>query len=216
MPDVVDTTEEDRHARLKMLLQDRRSPTPKGRASRPMALCLDTELSMDLEDAEEELAEAKQAVDEAETMAEPRAGGKVGIDPALKKRAATAEKAVAEAETAVDAASIIITFAALKADEYAALLTEHPPREGNDRDAAFDYNEDSFPGALMAECASKIIKDAVGNLVEMDIADVIEGMSDGERKVACAVSLNLNQRTSSFSDAKSQSRQRSGSSSKRR
>jgi hypothetical protein len=208
--------EDPKHAALQALLQDRKSPTPKGRASRPMALCLDTELSMDLEDAEEELAEAKQAVAEAEAIAEPRAGGKVGIDPALKKRVKDAETAVTEAEAAADAATITITFAALKANDYDALLKEHPPREGNERDSLFDYNEATFPGALMAESASKKIKDADGNLVDMDIADVIATMSDGERKVACAVALNLNQRTSSFSDAKSQSRQRSGSSSKRR
>jgi hypothetical protein len=129
--------------------------TPKGRASRPMAICLNTELSMDLEDAEQDLAEAKQAVAEAEAAAESRAGGKIAIDPDLKKRVTAAEKAVADAEAAVDAASIIITFDALKADEYDALLKEHPPREDHERDAVYDYNEATFPGALMEECASK-------------------------------------------------------------
>ena len=206
----------DKHAALKALLQDRKSPTPKGRASRPMALCLDTGLSMDLEDAEAELDEAKQAVDEAEAMAEPRAGGKIAIDPELTKRAKAAEKAVADAEAAVDAASIIITFAALKANDYDELLTEHPPREGNDQDPLYGYNLETFPAALMEASASKTIKDADGNLVELDIADILATMSAGERTVAAAVALNLNQRQSSFSDAKSQSRQRSGSSSKRR
>lgn len=208
--------EDPKHARLQALLQDRKSPTPKGRASRPMALCLDTELSMDLEDAEAELAEAKQELDAAEAMAEPRAGGKVGVDPALKKRVKDAEAAVAAAEAAVDAASIIITFSALKADAYDALLKEHPPREGNDQDALYDYNRETFPGAVMEASASKNVKDADGNLVELDIADVLATMSAGERTVAAAVALNMNQRQSSFSDAKSQSRQRSGSNSKRR
>lgn len=206
----------DKHARLQSLLQDRKSPTPKGRASRPMALCLDTELSMDLEDAEAELAEAKQAVADAEAVAEPRAGGKIAIDPELKKRVKDAEAAVAEAEAAVDAASIIITFSALKAEDYDALHKEHPPREDHESDKLYDYNQATFPDALVAECASKKVKDADGNLVDLDIADVINTMSDGERTVARAVVLNLNQRTSSFSDAKSQSRQRSGSNSKRR
>lgn len=208
--------EEDKHDRLKALLQDRRSPTPKGRASRPMQLCLDTELSMDLEDAEADLAAANEVAEKARSNAEQRAGGKIAIDPALTKRVKEAEKAVADAEAAVHAASVIITFAALKHDEYDVLLKEHPPREGHDLDALSDFNRETFPDALMVASASKNVKDADGNLVEMDIADLIATMSDGERSVACQVSLNLNQQTSSFSEAKSLSRQRSGSSSKRR
>ena len=203
----------DKHDRLKALLQDRKSPTPKGRASRPMAICLDTELSMDLEDAERELGAAKEA---AANGTETRAGGKVTLDPDLDKRVKAAEKAVAEAETLVDAASVIVTFAALKADAYDELLKQHPPRDGNELDGYSDYNRETFPDALMAASALKHVKDVDGNLVEMDVVDVIATMSNGERVIACQVSLDVNNRTSSFSEAKSLSRQRSGSNSKRR
>lgn len=207
--------EEDKHARLQALLQDRKTST-KGRASRRMAICLSTELSMDLEDAEADLAAAKKVVDEASKTADRRAGGKLAIDPALTKRVTEAEKAVTAAEAAVDAASVIITIAALKAADYDALLKEHPPREDNELDGMSDYNRDTFPDALMAASASKRVEDADGALVDMDVEDLIGTMSSGERALACRVAFDVNQRESSFSAAKSQSRQRSGSSSNRR
>jgi hypothetical protein len=207
--------EDPKHANLQALLQDRKSST-KGRASRRIAICLSTELSMDLEDANGELADANEAVVEAEKTADRRAGGKLAIDPELTKRVKAAEKAIADAEAAVDAASVIVTFAALKADAYDELLKQHPPREGNDRDALYDYNGAEFPDALMLASASKKVEDADGNLVDMDVAELIDTMSNGERTLACQVALDVNLRQSSFSDAKSQSRQRSGSSSKRR
>lgn len=209
-------TPEDKHAQLKSLLQDRKSQTPKGRASRRLAVCLATDLSMDFEDAEQELANAKEALAEATANAEPRAGGKVGIDPALTKRVKDAEKAVAETEALVDAASVIITFTALKAADYDVVHKEHPPREGNERDAVFDYNEATFPDALMLKSASPKVEDADGNLVDMDVHELIDTMSNGERTLACRVAIDVNLRQSSFSEAKSLNRQRSGSSSKRR
>lgn len=207
--------EEGKHEALIALLQDRKTST-KGRASRRMAICLSTELSMDLADAEQELAEAKQAVTDAEATADRRAGGKVAIDPELTKQVTAAEKTVAAAEAKVDAASVIITFTALKASDYDVLLKDHPPREDNELDALVDHNRDTFPDALMEATAVKRVEDADGNLVDMDVADLIATMSNGERTLACQVSNDVNLRTSSFSDAKSQSRQRSGSSSKRR
>ena len=145
MSETVAAPEEDKHDRLKALLQDRKSPTPKGRATRPMQLCLDTELSMDLEDAETDLAAANEVAEAAAVGADKRAGGKIAIDPALTKRVKDAEKAVAEAEAAVDAASVIITFAALKHDEYDELLKAHPPREGHELDTLSDFNRETFP-----------------------------------------------------------------------
>jgi hypothetical protein len=203
------------HETLRSLLQDRKSST-KGRASRRMAICLSAELSADLRDAEEDLAAAKQALAEAAKTETARAGGRVPTDPALQKKADDAEKAVAAAEKAADAASVVITFTALKAHEYDDLLKEHPPRADNDLDRLSDYNRDTFPDALMAKSASAKVEDNDGNLVDIDIADLIDGMSNGERIVACQVAGGVNDQTSSFSEAKSQHRPRSGSSSKRR
>ena len=202
------------HSALQALLQDRKSST-KGRASRRMAICLSEPLSIALAEAEEDLDAAKTVVADAEKHADARAGGKVAIDPELNKRVTAAEKAVADAEAKVDAASVVITFTALKAADYDDLLKEHPPREGNELDAMSDYNRETFPDALMVKSASKL-EDAEGNLIYMNIGDVISEFSNGERTLACQVAFDVNLRTSSFSDAKSQSRRRSGSNSKRR
>ena len=180
-----------------------------------MAICLSEPLAAKLADAEEDLAAANAAVEEAQKHADVRAGGKVAIDPDLDKRVKAAEKAVAEAEADVDAASVVVTFTALKAADYDELLKEHPPREGNELDALRDANQATFPDALMLKSATKI-EDADGNLVDMDIADLIGTLSNGERILACQVANDVNLRTSTFSEANSQHRRRSGSNSKRR
>jgi hypothetical protein len=204
------------HSALQALLQDRKTST-KGRPSRRMGICLDARLSTTLGLAEEDLAAAKAAADVAAGTADKRAGGKVAIDPELTKQLKAAEKAVAEAETAADAATVTITFTALKAADYDALMKEHPPREGNQMDAVADVDESTFPDALMLKSATKV-EDADGNLVDMDVADLLGTLSNGERIVACQVAGDVNRKTLSvpFSDANSQSRRRSGSSSNRR
>lgn len=203
------------HDKLLSLLQDRKQ-SAKGRASRRMAVCLDADLTADLEDARADLDAANEAVTAAAKTETARAGGKVPTDPALQKRVDDAEKAVAAAEQAVDAMSVTVTFTALKADVYDELLKQHPPREGNELDKIHDYNRDSFPDALMRKSAQKVVEDAAGKPVAMDVQELIDEMSNGERWVACQVAGEVNDKTSSFSEAKSQSRQRSGSNSKRR
>lgn len=204
------------HNDLLALLQDRKKST-KGRASRKMTLCLIEDLAMAHAVAAHELAAANAAVKYAEEHAEKRAGGKVAIDPVLVKEQKAAEKAAADAKAAMDEKSVVLTFTALKSEDYDALQAEHPPREGNKVDADNGHNEDTFPDALMRASASKIT-DITGTLLDTDIQDVIDGMSNGERILACQASNGVNDRTASvhFSDAASQNRRRSGSSSNRR
>jgi hypothetical protein len=204
------------HSALQALLQDRKTST-KGRASKWMNICLDAKLSLDLALAEQELDAVDDAIAEAEKNGEKRAGGKVAIDPELAKRKKEAEKVVADAEVAVDAASVTVTFTALKAKDYDELQKKHPPRDGNQMDLAAEHNRDTFPDALMFASATKV-EDVDGNLIEMDLTELLETLSDGERVVACQVSNDVNGRNLSvpFSDASLPSRRRSGSSSKRR
>jgi hypothetical protein len=206
------------HDALRALLQDRKESTKAkgGRAQRRMAICLDAALSDDLEDADRELAAAKEELAAAESAAPARAGGKVAVDPALTKRVKDAEKAVEVAEKAADAASVFITFKALRHDVYDEVLKANPPREGNEFDALADHNRDTFPDALMKASALKQVEDVDGKPVAMDVEDLIAEMSSGERNVACRTAELVNGRESSFSDANSHSRQRSGSNSKRR
>lgn len=207
---------EDKHAALQALLQDRKTST-KGRASRWMDICLNADLSKTLALAEEELAAVEDAIATAEEHADQRAGGKVAVDPELTKSKKAAEKAVAEAQAAVDAATVTVTFTALKANDYDELLKQHPPREGNQLDAVNDHNNATFPDALMYASATKV-EDAEGNLVDMDTREVLGTLSDGERIVACRVSNDVNGKTLSVPsfDANSQNRRRSGSNSNRR
>jgi hypothetical protein len=204
------------HSALQALLQDRKTST-KGRASRRMDICLVASLSMDLALADQELAAVGVLVATAEENADRRAGGKVAVDPELTKRKKAAAKAVAEAEAAVDAASVTVTFTALKAVDYDALLKEHPPREGNEQDVESGINSLTWPDALMLASATKV-EDADGNIVEMDLTELLETLSAGERIMACTAANEVNLRTLSapFSDANSRSRQRSGTSSNRR
>ena len=204
------------HEALQALLQDRKSPKG-GRATRRMDICLSAPLSMTLALAEQDLAVVEADIALAEATADKRAGGTVAIDPELTKQKKAAEKAVAEAEAAVDAASVTVTFTALKANDYDELLKKHPPREGNPIDAENDRNESTFPDALMLASATKV-EDADGNLVDMDIPELLGTLSNGERIIACQAANSVNDRTLNvhFSDANSQSRRRSGSSSNRR
>jgi len=204
------------HTDLLALLQDRKKST-KGRASRKMTICLDEELAIAHAEAEAELAAANAAVKYAEDHADKRAGGKVAIDPALVKEQKAAERAVADAKTAMDAKSLVLTFTALKSADFDALQAEHPPREGNEADAASQHNVDTFPDALMRASATKVT-DVDDTILDTDIDDVIDGLSNGERIIACQVANGVNDRTASihFSDAVSRNRRRSGSNSNRR
>ena len=206
------------HDALRQMLQDRKESTKAkgGRAARRMAICLDATLSEDLEDADAELAAANEELANAEANADTRAGGKVAVDPAVTKRVKDAEKSVAEAEKAADAASVFIWFKALRAEKYDEVLKEHPPREGNELDAISDFNRDTFPDALMRKSALPVVEDADGKPVAMDVQDVITEMSDGERNTGCRTALEVNGKSSSFFEANSHSRQRSGKNSKRR
>lgn len=204
------------HSALQALLQDRKTST-KGRASRRMQICLDAKLSLTLALAQEELAAVEAAIFEAEANAEKRAGGRVAIDPGLAEEKAAKEQAVADAETAADAATVTITFTAMKANDYDELLKEHPPRDGNQLDAIDDRNNATFPDALMFASATKI-EDHEGNLIDMAAEELLETLSNGERIIACQVATDVNSRTLSVpsSDANSRNRPRSGSSSNRR
>ncbi|MFC5268468.1 hypothetical protein ACFPJ1_40720 [Kribbella qitaiheensis] len=204
------------HEALQALLQDRKSPKG-GRATRRMDICLSAPLSMTLALAEQDLAGIEAEIALAEATADRRAGGTVAIDPDLTKRKKAAEKAVTDAEAAVDAASVTVTFTAMKANDYDELLKKHPPREGNEIDAQDDRNNQTFPDALMFASATKV-QDADGNIVDMDIPELLGTLSNGERIIACQAAMSVNDRALSvpFSDANSRSRRRSGSSSSRR
>lgn len=208
------------HARLQQLLQDRKSKTKNvGRPSRQLRFCLDNDLAQERAEAEQKLAEAKAELDAAtaEAQADKRAGGRVRVDAAITKLHKDAEDAAEKARTAADEDSVVVTFTAVQSEDYDELVTEHPPREGNEDDAKNAVNGATFPGALMRASISAIT-DIDGATVDMDPDDLVAGFSNGERIIAINASNEVNLRITSipFSDASSPRRQASGSKSRRR
>lgn len=206
------------HTRLQQLLQDRKSPS-KGRPSRTLRVCLDNDLAQDRAEAEQELAQAKAELDAATeaAKADKRAGGRVAVDAKIRKQFTDAEAAAEAARAAADEASVVLTFTAVKSDDYDELVTQNPPREGNEDDAKEGVNGVAFPMALMRASISKVT-DTEGNIVEMDVDDIVATFSNGERLISMSASNEVNLRITSipFSDASSPRRQASGSKSRRR
>jgi hypothetical protein len=206
------------HSALQEMLQDRKSST-KGRITLPMNIILQANLALDVNNAERALEAAKGAVDEAEKAADgdKRAGGTPAIDPLLTAAVDEAQAAFDAAEEAAAAATVKVVFTALKGDDYDALVKQHPPREGDEGDAAEGYNRSTFPKALMYESATKVL-DRDDELVDMDTTDLLGTLSPGERLFAETIAAQANVRTTAvpFSVAGSQSRQPSGGKSKRR
>jgi hypothetical protein len=204
---------EDKHARLQALLLDRKSKTPKGRASAPFPIILDADLAIALARAEQSRSVALEAIAEAEKEAagDKRMGGTPKIDPALIEELTAAEASLAEAEAAADEATVQIVFTALKTGPFDELVKEHPPREGDETDQQFEYNRSTFPDALVRACATKVV-DLDGDEIETDPLELIDGFSNGERITAQNVVNGLNQQAASvpFYNARSQSRQRNG------
>jgi hypothetical protein len=211
----------DKHARLQQLLLDRKSKEPKGRASVPFPIILDADLAVAVNQAQQDLDAAQGAIDKykadqakarEEGTGDRRHGSKASAVPKeLTDALAEAEKRVEEADAAADAAMVQLVLVALKSDEYDELTKLHPPREGDKKDAEDGVNRETFFAALLRDCATKVL-DADDDEIEMDIDDVIGGMSHGEREVAFVAVRNLNMQMASvpFFSAKSQARRRKG------
>lgn len=212
MPDT-----DPRHEKLQALLQDRKAK--KGRASRDLHICLDAELSAELAEAEGELDLVQERVDNAtkEQAGDTRVGGRVPIDPNLKRALTAAEEKADAARDAAAEATVTIKLVALPADEFDELLKKHPPKDGDEDGKKFGADKDSFLDALLPACAGKVT-DRAGTIIDLDPAEIFRTLSAGERSLARAMALEANQRMASvpFSIAKSSSAQDSGGRSKRR
>lgn len=102
-------------------------------------ICLRADLTADFEAAEAELAEAQRAARAANTL---DAGA--GI-------AARAER-VEAIRNEMAGASATFRLRAVPRRRWTKLYAEHPPREGDHRDAATGFNRDSFFEALTRAC----------------------------------------------------------------
>ncbi|WP_435058522.1 hypothetical protein [Streptomyces sp. bgisy060] len=103
----------------------------------PLYLWQDQALRDAFEDARREARHARQLAD-----ADP--GNK-----ALAAEARAAEQTLEEARAAHQADCELLTFRALPGDTYSDLVKEHPPTEEQAEEGS-DWNEDTFPAALIA------------------------------------------------------------------
>jgi hypothetical protein len=201
-------------AKVQALLQDRKSPKSKGRASAPLPIVMDADLAVDLAQARQELANAEYAITEwakKVTEGDHRQGGKPKPPADMNKRVAAAQERVDELKAEADEVTVLVVFVAMPADQQDELEKLHPPREGNKADEEQGINLDTFPRARMRECAAKVV-DFDDNVLPLDPIEIVDGMSTGERGLAIQVVNGISSQVASvpFFDASSQSRQRSG------
>lgn len=104
-----------------------------------------------------------------------------------------AEAGLREAETALDEATMTLTFRALPRPVWEQLLSEHAPGEAQ-ADLGQEYNIDTFPAALISAC--HIERDAGAEVDGMTVADaqeLLDSWSDGEAKALFTCALMINQ-----------------------
>lgn len=110
-----------------------------------------------------------------------RAPGSNRLDDEISEAAATYRQAIERA--AERAIEVWVTHIGRKA--YRALLTAHPPREGNEVDEQLGWNDDSFPDALLM---ASVVTDPVVD----DLEDFLDALSedDAELVFTSAVAVN--------------------------
>ncbi|MFJ2752640.1 hypothetical protein [Streptomyces sp. NPDC087297] len=94
---------------------------------------------------------------------------------ALAKEADEAEAALKEARATYEADCEVLLFRALPGDAFTALIKEHPPTE-EQAEAGSDWNEDTFPAALISAASVDGMseEDAAELLAEWGMADRVE------------------------------------------
>jgi len=130
--------------------------------------------------ARRELEDAKAAL----TLAH------VGRIPEEEHLTALQER-VAQAQAALDACCEWLVFHGLQADEFEALVQEHPPGEDADPDDAYD--EATFVPALLAACCQD------SDLTAEEWAEELAGHNPAERRELIDAVMEANTRTWSSS-----------------
>ncbi|MEU2453902.1 hypothetical protein ABZ605_27965 [Streptomyces sp. NPDC012765] len=94
---------------------------------------------------------------------------------ALAKEAVEAEAALEEARATYEADCEVLTFRALPGEAFAELIKKHPATE-DQAEAGSDWNEDTFPAALVSAASVDGMseEDAAELLAEWGMADRVE------------------------------------------
>ncbi|MEU9774572.1 MULTISPECIES: hypothetical protein [unclassified Streptomyces] len=129
----------------------------------PLYLWQDPEIRDRFEEARREARNARQLADSDPT------------NKVLKQEATAAETALEAARAAYEADCEVLTFRALPGDSFSDLVKEHPPTE-EQADSGSDWNEDTFPAALIAASSvdGMTEDDAAVLLSEWGMADRVE------------------------------------------
>jgi hypothetical protein len=105
-----------------------------------------------------------------------------------------ADAALNQAQEALGAATLTLTFRALPRPVWEQLLREHAPSEAQ-ADQGMEYNVETFPAAVIFAC--HVERDAVGEEMEgMSVADaqeLLDTWADAEAKALFTAALLVNQ-----------------------
>lgn len=128
-------------------------PIQMKRPSKTVELCTDMSLAAEHERLEAQLRDAERE----ET-----------VDPRLAKRsgAKTLASKVQKLEQAMADSTLAFTLTALSHKRWTELAAEHPPREDNEIDDAWDVNISTFIDAAMPESITAVTEKKSGNPVE--------------------------------------------------
>lgn len=140
----------------------------------------------------ERLAELRREADHATALsekAEDEGVRRAGEDEADPELAADARAKQARYDAFVDEAAERATevrLRAMRGKAFRALMAEHPPRDGNDMDAQYGVNTETFPLPLLVECLES------PELTPSARQEFIEDLADGDYELWWVTAYWLN------------------------
>ncbi|MFJ7422732.1 hypothetical protein ACIQXD_29635 [Streptomyces uncialis] len=96
-----------------------------------------------------------------------------------------AEVALGEATSALEEATVAVTFRALPRPVWTDLLGEHAPTEAQ-ADAGHEYNVETFPAALVSASS-------VDGMSEEEAQELLDGWSEGDARALFTAAMTVNQ-----------------------
>ncbi|MFF3516120.1 hypothetical protein [Streptomyces sp. NPDC002573] len=160
---------------------------------RSLSICDDDSVKTAVTDAALELAKARAtAMTECaeQGIREDQRDAWVASNPQVL----AADTALSDAQDALDAATLKLTFRALPRPVWEQLLREHAPTEAQ-ADQGMEYNVETFPAALVSAC--HVERDETGETVDgMSVADaqeLLDTWADADAKALFTAALLINQ-----------------------
>jgi hypothetical protein len=129
--------------------------------TRSVPLCLRGDLVSEWQDLERRFKAANQAADED------------SLASANSSEAIELSRQMEDLEEQMRASTRTFRLQGLPGSEWRALLSAHPPREGDEKDAQVDFNRDTFGVAALAACCvvPRMTLAQAGKLVDGTLTD---------------------------------------------